>query len=250
MRFEEKVLFATGAGSGLAAAVARRFAAEGGRVAAVDLVADQAESVAGELDGSIGIAADVSDEQSVRNAIQTARERLGRIDCVFNAAGHADFGPIEEWSLERWNRMLGVHAGGTFLVCKHVIPHLREQGGGAIVNVASIAALVAQPNNAPYGAAKGAILAFSRQIALDLAPDIRVNVVAPGRVRTGMTTPLYVQRGGGDYDKGAELSAAHNPQNRIGEAEEIAAPVCFLLSDEASFITGTAIVPDGGETAV
>ena len=250
MRFEGKVLFATGGGSGLAAAVSRRFAAEGGRVAVVDLDGDRANAVAGELDGSVGLAANVADEESVRDAVGTARERLGRIDCVFNAAGHADFGPIEEWSLERWNLMMSVHAGGTFLVCKHVLPLMREQDGGSIVNVASIAALVAQPNNAPYGAAKGAILSFSRQLALDVGPAIRVNVVAPGRVRTGMTTPLYTARGGGSYEKGAAMSAQLNVQKRIGEPEEIAAPVCFLLSDEASFITGTVIVPDGGETAI
>jgi NAD(P)-dependent dehydrogenase (short-subunit alcohol dehydrogenase family) len=116
--------------------------------------------------------------------------------------------------------------------------------------VSSIAALVAQPNNAPYGAAKGAILAFSRQIAGDLAPDIRVNVVAPGRILTGMTRPLYTARGGGDFEKGAEAAGQLNMLKRLGEAEEIASTVCFLLSDDASFVTATLIVPDGGETAL
>lgn len=250
MRFAGKVLLATGGGSGLAAAVSRRFAAEGGRVAVVDLDGGRAEAVAAELDGSVGIAADVADEESVRVAVAAAHGRLGRIDCVFNAAGHAEHGPVEEWSLERWNRMLGVHVGGTFLVCKHTVPLLRAGGGGAIVNVASIAALVAQPGNAPYGAAKGAILSFSRQLARDVAPSIRVNVIAPGVVTTAMTLPVFELRGGGSRERGAALAAERNLLKRVGEPGEIAAPVCFLLSGEASFVTGALLVADGGETVV
>jgi NAD(P)-dependent dehydrogenase (short-subunit alcohol dehydrogenase family) len=251
MRFERKVLFTTGAGSGLAEAVSRQFSAEGGRVAVLDLDGTKAEAVAADLAGSIGIQLDAADEDSVAAAVATTVAELGRIDCVFNAAGHADFGPIEEWSLERWNRMLGVHAGGTFLSCKHTLPHLRAAGGGAIVNVASIAAITAQPFNAPYGAAKAAIVGFTRQLARDVAPDnIRVNAVAPGRIKTGMTTPLYTERGGGDFEKGAALAIPGIPMGRIGEPREIAEPVCFLLSNEASFITGQVIVPDGGETSI
>ncbi len=147
--------------------------------------------------------------------------------------------------------MMEVHAGGTFLVCKQVIPIMHGQAtGGSIVNIASTAALTANQHNVPYGAAKGAIVAFSRQLAREVAPDIRVNVVAPGRTRTGMTEPLLVERGGGSYEEGAKRFGEANLQKRVGEPEEIAAPICFLLSGEASFITGTLLVADGGETAI
>jgi 3-oxoacyl-[acyl-carrier protein] reductase len=249
-RFDGRVLFTTGGGSGLAAATVARFAAEGGRAAVIDLDGDRATEVAARHPGSIALQADVSDEASVRSAVRAAHEQLGRIDCVFNAAGYADFGPIEEWSLDRWNRMMAVHVGGTFLVCREVVPIMRAQGGGAIVNTASIAALIAQEHNAPYGAAKGAILAFSRQVALELAPTIRVNVVAPGRTRTAMTIPLWTARGGGDFEKGAAIAAEKNMLRRMGEPEEVAAHVCFLLSDDASFTTAAVFVPDGGESAL
>ena len=247
MRFDGKVLFATGGGSGLAEATARRFAAEGGRVAVADLDGARAESVAGEL-GGVGVACDVADEGSVQAAVERAHAELGRIDCVFNAAGHADFGPMEEWTLERFNRMIGVHLGGTFLVTKHVVPLIRASGGGAFVNVASIAAITAQPYNSPYGAAKAGIAGFTRQLARELGPEIRVNCVAPGRIKTGMTIPLYTERGGGHFEKGAAEAAALNIAGRLGEPEDVAAIVCFLLSDEAGFVTGQTIVPDGGET--
>ncbi len=247
MRFDGKVLFATGGGSGLAEATARRFAAEGGRVAVADLDGARAEEVAGEL-GGVGVACDVADEASVQAAVDRAHGELGSIDCVFNAAGHADFGPIEDWTLERFNRMIGVHLGGTFLVVKHVVPLMRAGSGGTMVNVASIAAITAQPHNSPYGAAKAGIAGFTRQLARELGPEIRVNCVAPGRIKTGMTIPLYTARGDGDFEKGAAQAAELNIARRLGEPEDIAAVVCFLLSDEAGFVTGQTIVSDGGET--
>ena len=251
MRFTDRVLFATGAGSGIAAAAARQFSAEGGRVAVADIDGDRAADVAASLDGAIGIRCDVSSEESVNRAVAETRKRLGRIDAVLNAAGHADFGPIDDYSLERWNRMIAVHATGTFLVCKAAVPALRAQGGGSIVNVSSIAAHVGRMNLVAYTAAKGAILSMSRQLALELAGDrIRVNVVAPGVVRTGLTEAAYVERGGGDFDKGAAQVVADTPQKRVAAPEEIAAPICFLLSDEASFCTGSVITPDGGMTAI
>jgi NAD(P)-dependent dehydrogenase (short-subunit alcohol dehydrogenase family) len=239
-RFAGKVLFATGAGSGLGAATARRFAAEGGRVAAVDLDGDRSTALASELGAAVGLACDVADEGSVRDAVDEARSQLGRIDCVLNCAGYAEFTPLEELTLEAWNRMLAVHLTGTFLVCKTTLPHLREAGGGSIVNIASIAALLARPQLAAYAAAKGGIISFSRQLALDAAADnVRVNVIAPGSVRTPMTAGVY-----------GEGELPHSIQARFGEPEEIAAAACFLLSDESSFFTAAMLVADGGATAL
>lgn len=247
-RFTGRTLVATGGGSGLARATARRFTSDGGRVAIIDLDGARAQAVADELDGAIALAADVADERAVQQAIGSVAAEFGRIDCLFNAAGIADFGPIAEWDLQRFERMLRIHVAGTFMVTREVVPHMHEHGGGAIVNVASVAALVAQPFNAPYGAAKGAIISYSRQLAMEFAPTIRVNTIAPGRVRTGMTEPLYTSRGGGSWEQGAIMAGENNLQKRVGDADEIAGPACFLLSEDASFITGQVLVADGGET--
>ena len=236
----DKVLLVTGAGSGIGAATARRFADEGGRVAVADLDPAAAERVVGELGSGIAVACDVSDEESVAAAVGMARDGLGRIDCVFNCAGYVRFVPLQELSLAEWNRMLAVHLTGTFLVCKAALPVLREAGGGAIVNMASASAQLARPHLAAYAAAKGGIIAFSRQLALD-AHDygVRVNTIAPGSVGTPMLD--------GVYDAGA---VPHAIQPRVAVPDEIAAVVCFLLSDEASFMTAALVAADGGATAL
>lgn len=247
--FDGKVLFATGAGGGIAGATAKAFTDRGGRVAVLDHRLDAAEKVAAELPGALPLQADVTDEDAVRAAVAAAAEHFGRIDCVLNAAGHAQFGPIESWSWADWNRMMSVHVGGMFLVCRETLPHLRAAGAGAIVNIASIAAFKAQPQNTPYGTAKGAIVAFTRQLAIEVAPAVRVTAVAPGRIRTGMTEPLMIARGDGDYAKGYAVSAAMAPLNRVAEPTEIADLVCFLLSPRTPFMTGTTVHFDGGESA-
>jgi len=143
--------------------------------------------------------------------------------------------------------MLAVHLTGTFLVCRATLPRLRAAGGGSIVNVASTAALLARPSLGAYAAAKGGIISFSRQLALDAAADnVRVNVIAPGSVRTPMTAPVYAEAGVDD----GRPAVPHSIQARLGEPEEIAAAACFLLSDESSFFTAAMLVADGGATAL
>jgi NAD(P)-dependent dehydrogenase (short-subunit alcohol dehydrogenase family) len=157
-----------------------------------------------------------------------------------NSAGIVKFTPIEELTLDEWNRHLAVHLTGTILVCKATLPVLRAGGGGSIVNIASVAALLARPRLAAYAAAKGGIISFSRQLAMDVADaNVRVNVIAAGSVRTPMVD--------GIYDEGA---VPHSIQARFGEPEEIAAAACFPLSDESSFVTAATLVADGGATAL
>lgn len=247
MRFENKVLFVTGGASGIGFATAERVVAEGGRAALVDLDLGRAEEAASRLPGCIGLAANVADEQAVAAAVAATVQRLGGIDLVLAAAGHAEFGPTAEWDPARFNRMLEVHVGGTFYACKHTLPAMKQRGKGAIVTIASTAAFTANGNNVPYGAAKAGITGLTRQLSLEALPEVRINCIAPGRTVTGMTTPLMLQRGG-DLENGEKIFGAKIPMQRMGTAAELAAAVCFFLSDDASFITGQTLIVDGGET--
>lgn len=248
MRFENKVLFVTGGASGIGRATAERVVREGGRAAIVDLDLATAQRAAEEIGGgSIGLAANVADDAAVKAAVDATVEQLGRIDLLLAAAGHAEFGPTADWDSERFMRMLSVHVGGTFYACKHVLPVMKAQGRGSIVTIASTAAVMANNNNVPYGAAKAGIAGLTRQLVFEALPEVRVNCVAPGRTITGMTTPLMLARGG-DLEKGEEIFGAAIPMKRMGTADELAAAICFFLSDDSSFVTGQTLVVDGGET--
>ena len=248
MRFENNVLFVTGGASGIGRATAERVVAEGGRAALVDLDGEKAQQSAAEIGGGcIGLGANVADEAQVAAAVAATVERLGGIDIALAAAGHAEFGPSAEWDSERFMRMLSVHVGGTFNVVKHVTPVMKARGAGSIVTIASTAAFMANNNNVPYGAAKAAISGLTRQFIFEALPEVRINCVAPGRTITGMTTPLMLARGG-DMEKGEEIFGAAIPMKRMGTADELAAAICFFLSDDASFITGQTLIVDGGET--
>ena len=246
MRFENKILFVTGGASGIGRATAIRVVSEGGKAAIVDLDLAKAQETAASMPGCIGLAADISDEVAVKAAVDATVTELGGIDLVLAAAGHAEFGLLDEWDSARFNKMMNVHVGGTFLTAKYTTPIMRSRGVGSLVTIASVAAIVGQKLNVPYGSAKAAIAGFTRQFALEAAPEVRVNCVAPGRVQTGMTEPLMLARGG-TLDKGAEMFGQANMLKRMASADELAAVICFLLSDDASFVTGATIVADGGE---
>jgi NAD(P)-dependent dehydrogenase (short-subunit alcohol dehydrogenase family) len=249
-RFDGKVLFCTGGGSGIGAEVSRRFSREGGRVAVVDINGETAEAVAGELDAAISIATDISDEASVVASVQRAVDELGPITSVYNGAGNLSTGTIDEVTVEQYRSMINVHMIGTMVVCREALKSMRTIEGGSIVNTASVVALIARHTLAPYGAVKGGVLAFSRQLALEVAPKIRVNSVSPGRTVTGMTRPLYTELGGGDLQKGMLEAGKEVMLGRVADPSELAAAICFLLSDDASYISGTDLVVDAGMTAV
>lgn len=249
-RFTERTVLITGGASGIGAAVAERYSAEGGRVAVVDLDGDRAREVAERLPGSIGLQADVTDEQAIDAVLSDTLAAFGRLDGLVCSAGYVQHSSLSKLSVADWRRMLDVHVTGAFLAVRAALDALRASGGGAIVNVSSTGALVGHPRLAAYSAAKSALIGFSRQLAVDLAPDgIRVNVVAPGDTRTPMTVPLYERLGRGDLGAGEAQIAARNLLGRLGEPHEIASAIAFLLSEEASFVTGALLVIDGGSTA-
>ena len=207
--------------------------------------------MAARLPGALAIPCDISDEAAVQSAFENCLDAFGRIDHVLNSAGHVINGAVDETSLEDWSRMLTVHVTGTFLVCRAAAAAMKRTGGGAIVNMSSVAALAGARNLCAYSASKGAVLAFSRQLAIELAEfGIRVNSVAPGSIETPMSIELAISRGQGDRQKGTQPIIDTTPLRRIGSPAEAANAVLFLLSDDASYFTGSCLTPDGGRLAM
>jgi NAD(P)-dependent dehydrogenase (short-subunit alcohol dehydrogenase family) len=239
-RLEDRVCVITGAASGIGAATARRFAAEGARVVGIDLEE--------EAEGELTLVADVTDEQQVRDAYQRIASEMGRIDVLMNNAGinPTDDKSVLETSLEAWQRVQDVNLRGVFLCCKHGIPHLLESGGGSVVNVASFVAVMgAAVSQVSYTASKGGVLALSRELGVEFARQgVRVNALCPGPVNTPLLEELFASD-----PKKAARRLVHVPAGRFGEAEEIASAALFLASPEASFVTASALMVDGGISA-
>jgi meso-butanediol dehydrogenase / (S,S)-butanediol dehydrogenase / diacetyl reductase len=243
-RFEGKVAVITGAASGIGAATAQRLGREGARLMLGDLNEDGGQKIAKELGDAAFRALDVSVLADVEALMQAAVDRFGRIDIVFNNAGIGAFGRTPDLDPAVWHRIIDVDLHSVFYGCRAAIPHLRKNGGGVIVNTASISGLFADYGLAAYNAAKAGVVNYTRAVAIDHAREsIRVNSVCPGPIDTALTAPLIsVEAVIHEYNRLI-------PMGRLGKPEEIAATVAFLASDDASYITGAAIVVDGGLTA-
>jgi NAD(P)-dependent dehydrogenase (short-subunit alcohol dehydrogenase family) len=243
-RLDGKVAVLTGAASGIGRASARRFAAEGAHVVVADLDADGGTALAEEL-GGLFVRADVTSADDVQGMYAAAIERFGGLDVLFNNAGISppDDDSILETELDAWRRVQEVNLTSVYLCCKYGIPHLLEHGGGSVINTASFVAVMgAATSQISYTASKGGVLAMSRELGVQFARQgVRVNALCPGPVNTPLLRELFAS----DPERAARR-LVHVPMGRFAEPEEIAAAASFLASDDASFITASTFLVDGG----
>jgi NAD(P)-dependent dehydrogenase (short-subunit alcohol dehydrogenase family) len=239
----QKVALVTGAARGIGLATAKRFVADGWQTALLDIDGDnlkRAMAAIGKPDTTLALPCDVSDPAQVERAFEALAKRFGRLDALVNNAGIAIFGPILDTSFTDWQRVLAVNLNGPFLMTQRAAPMMRDNGGGAIVNITSISGLRASTLRVAYGTSKAGLAHLTKQQAVELAAlRIRVNAVAPGPVDTAMAKAVHTPEIRADYHD-------HMPLNRYGLEEELAEAIYFLCSDRASYITGQVLCVDGG----
>ena len=247
MRLKGKVALITGAGSGIGRHTALLFAREGARVVAVDVNEQAAADTAKAIEGALAVRADVSKAADCERMVAEAEKAFGRLDVLFNNAGIMDSGDDDAVSTEEavWDLTMDVNAKGVFLGCKYGIPALRRAGGGSVINTASFVALMgAATPQVAYTASKGAVLAMTRELAVVHAREnIRVNALCPGPLKTELLMKFL------DTEAKKQRRLVHIPMGRFGEVEEMAKAALWLASDDASYVTGTEFVVDGGITA-
>jgi NAD(P)-dependent dehydrogenase (short-subunit alcohol dehydrogenase family) len=225
------------------------FAREGASIAVVDWDESSARSAADEISRqggrALAVPADVSRPPSMRGAIEEAIRTFGGLDILFNNAGIVEGGPLHEASEESWDRQMQVNVKGVFLGCKYALPHMIQRRSGVILSMASAAALIGLKDRAVYSATKGAIVSMTRALAVDVAEyGIRVNALCPGTIETESLRDRIA--GAPDPKDARRQYESRQLVGRLGRPEEIAELACYLCSDAASFITGTAVVVDGG----
>jgi NAD(P)-dependent dehydrogenase (short-subunit alcohol dehydrogenase family) len=250
-RFAGRVAVITGAAAGFGLAVATRLASEGARLVLVDRAAGTLREAARSLHGAVGVVADVSREDDVDRYVRAAVQEYGRIDAFFNNAGiEGRMAPMTELSVTDFDRVLAVNTRGVFLGLRAVLKVMKAQSSGAIVNTASMAGIRGAATFAPYVASKHAVVGLTRCAALEGAPHgIRVNGVAPGHIDTRMARALTAQIDPDDPDGVFERTSARIPLGRYGTAGEVASLVVWLLSDEASYLSGATHLIDGALNA-
>lgn len=248
MRLEGKVALITGGARGQGAAEAKLFAREGAAVVIADILQDEGKQIEAEINESGGRALfvdlDVTDSEAWKDAVAKAVETFGKLDVLVNNAAIYSRVPIERASEEEWDSIIDINLKGVFLGTKHSIAAMRDAGGGSIINISSTAGLVGSPRGGAYTASKGGVRLFTKNTAIQLAPDgIRANSIHPGPIDTDMIADNI------GTPEGLAASTERVPLNRIGSVDDVAYGALFLASDEASFMTGSELVIDGGITA-